>query len=339
MTETPAAPSPVEMVLQMTTGVWTTQALWAAASLDVADHLAAGPRTIADLATATGTLAGPLHRVLRALACLGVFTENDDGTWANTPASETLRSDVPGSVRDYVVFVGQPWHLASHAEILHSLRTGKPSIERVVGTNVWEFFAKDAEAGRLFNAAMTGIIADTAHAVRDAYDFSSIRTLVDVGGGHGYLLGVVLAATPSLRGVLFDQPHVVGGATATFAKLGVAARAATTGGDFFAAVPRADAYVLSHIIHDWDDERSTAILRTIHANAEPGARVLLVESVIPPGNAFSFGKLLDLEMLCLPGGLERTEAEYRELLRVSGFRLERVLETRSPAHIIESIKV
>ncbi len=334
MPDVAPAPSPVEAVLQMTTGVWTTQALWAAASLGIADQLATGGKTPAALAAATGTLPRPLHRVLRALACLGVFAEEPDGTYVNTPASEILRSDVPGSVRDYVLFVGQPWHLASFAEILHSLRTGKPSRERVVGKDAWEFFAGDAEAGRLFNAAMTGIIADTAHAVRDAYDFSGIRMLVDVGGGHGYLLGVVLAANAGLRGVLFDQPHVVGGAAATFARLGVADRATTVGGDFFAAVPRGDAYVLSHIIHDWDDERAAAIRKTIRANAEPGARVLIVESVIPPGNAFSFGKLLDLEILCLPGGLERTEAEYRGLLAVSGFRLERVLETRPAADLL-----
>src|SRR5262249_42579712 len=151
-----------------------------------------------------------------------------------------------------------------------------------------------------FNAAMTGIITDTALAVRDAYDFSGIRTLVDVGGGHGMLLGTVLAANPKLRGVLFDQPHVANGAVATFERLGVSARASIVGGDFFEQVPAGDGYVMSHIIHDWDDERSTAILKTLRRAAEPGARLVLVEAVIPPGNEFSFGKLLDLEMLALP---------------------------------------
>jgi hypothetical protein len=332
------APSPVESILQLSTGIWTTQALWAAASLGIADALAAGSKTPAALAEATGTLPRPLHRVLRALACLGVFAEQADGTYANTPASEMLRADVPGSLRDYVVFIGQPWHLAAHAEILHAVRTGKPSIDRVVGKSIWDFFATDAEASRLFNAAMTGIITDTAHAVRDAYDFSGVRTLVDVGGGHGYLLGALLAANPTLRGVLFDQPHVVEGAKATFERAGVTERVTRTSGDFFREVPPGDAYVLSHIIHDWDDERSTAILRAIHRAAAPGARVLLVETVIPAGNAFSFGKLLDLEMLCLPGGVERTEAEYRELLGAAGFRLARVLPTRSPTQILESVK-
>jgi len=333
------APAPIEAVLRLTTGIWTTQALWAAATLGVADVLATGPKTEAALAQATETLARPLHRVLRALACLGIFAQQADGAWANTPASELLRSDVPGSVRDYVIFIGQPWHLAAYGEILHSIRTGRPAIEKTTGKDVWEFFATDADAGRMFNAAMTGIVADTAAAVRDAYDFSAIPTLVDVGGGHGHLLGTLVAANPGLRGILFDQPHVVDGAGPTLERLGVADRVERVGGDFFTELPAAGTYVLSHIIHDWDDERATAILRAIHRAAEPAARVLLVETVIPPGNAFSFGKLLDLEMLCLPGGVERTEAEYGALLGVSGFRLARVLATASPAHIIEGVRV
>ena len=336
--ETPHAGSPAEAILRLTTGVWTTQALWAAARLGIADRLASGPKSPATLAEETGTLARPLHRVLRALASLGIFAEDAEGRFANTASSDCLRSDVPGSLRDYVIFIGQPWHLAAFGEILHSLRTGRPSIDRVVGKPIWEFFSTDAEAGRLFNAAMTGIVAETADAVRDACDFAGIRTLVDVGGGHGLLLGTVLAANRQLRGVLFDQPHVIDGARATFDRLGVLERAACVGGDFFREVPAADAYVMSHIIHDWDDERSEAILRTIHRAAEPRARLLVVETVIPTGNAFSFGKLLDLEMLCLPGGIERTEAEYRELFDRAGFRLERVLATRAPTQIIEGVK-
>lgn len=332
-------PSPTEVVSRIAFGAWTTQALYAAAWLNLADRLAEGPRSPAALAAATGTRERPLYRVLRALAGAGVFAEQADGTFVNTPASEMLRTGVPGSLRDFVVFVGRPWHLAVFGEILHSLETGLPSVDKVVGTNLWDFFARHPEESRIFNAAMTGIVSETAHAVRDAYDFSTVRTLVDVGGGHGYLLGTVLAATPALRGVLLDLPHVAAGAAATFERLGVADRATVVGGDFFREVPAADAYVLSHIVHDWDDERSAALLRTIRRAAAPGARLLLVETVIPPGNEYSYGKVLDLEMLVLPGGVERTEAEYRDLLAVSGFRLERVLATRSPAQIIEGRSV
>jgi hypothetical protein len=334
---TTEVPSPVETVLQLTTGVWTAQALWAAACLGIADHLASGAKTPDQLAAATGTLSRPLYRVLRALAALGIFSEESDRRFVNTPASEFLRSDVPGSVRDYAIFAGQPWHIAVYGELLHCLRTGEPAVERVLGKKIWDFFASDAEAGRIFNGAMTGIIGESATAVCDAYDFREVRTLVDVGGGHGMLLATVLAGNPSLRGVLFDQPHVVEGAGSIFDRLGARARVTITGGDFFVEVPRADAYVMSHIIHDWDDERSIAILRTIRRAAEPDARLLLVETVIPPGNAFSFGKLLDLEMLAVPGGVERTEAEYGDILRAGGFRLRRVLGTRSSNHIVEAV--
>ncbi len=336
-TQANPGPSPVEAVLQLSTGVWTAQALWAAASLGVADLLASGPKTRDELARAAGAQPRALYRVLRALACLGIFAERADGRLENTPQSEFLRSDVPGSVRDYVIFAGQPWHLDAFAHILHSVRTGEPSGERAVGKPIWEFLATDAEQGRIFNAAMTGIIGDTAMAVRAAYDFSGIRTLVDVGGGHGILLATVLAANPSLRGVVFDQPHVVDGAGATFSRLGVQDRTTIVGGDFFREVPKGDAYVMSHIIHDWDDEPSVKILRTIRRAAEPGARLLLVEAVIPAGNAFSFGKILDLEMLALPGGLERTESEYRALLAAGGFRMTRIVSTRSSSEIVEAV--
>jgi len=332
-----AEPPPVQVVMQLATGVWTAQALWAAACFGVADHLAAGPKTREDLAAATGTLAGPLYRVLRALASLGVFTELADGRFANTPASEFLRGDVPGSVRDYVRFCGRPWHIAAFGEMLHSLRTGKPTAEKVVGTNIWEFLSRNAEESQIFNAAMTSIITDTAAAVRDAYDFGGVRRLVDVGGGHGFLLGTVLAGNPHLHGVLFDQPEVAKGAAPTFERLGVRNRVTIVGGDFFREVPRGDAYVMSHIIHDWDDEHCLRILRSIARAAEPGARLLLAETVIPAGNAPSFGKLLDLEMLVLPGGVERTEAEYAALLRAGGFRLTRVLPTRSVSHVVEAV--
>lgn len=332
-----ARPAPRELLLQLTTAVWTAQALWAAARLGLADQLAAGPRTRDELAAATGTLPLPLYRVLRALAGLGIFQELPDGRLANTPASELLRSGVPGSIRDYVIFVGEPWHLAAHGEILHALRTGEPSVDRVVGKNIWEFFASDAEAGRRFHAGMASLIGGEADLVRDGYDFADVRTLVDVGGGHGALLGAVLAGHPRVRGILFDQPAVVEGARDTFERLGVRERVRIEGGDFFQAVPRGDAYLLSHIVHDWDDERVIAILRSIRRAAEPGARLLLVESVIPPGNTFHVGKLLDLEMLLLPGGIERTEAEYAALLRAGGFHLRRVLPLPSPSSIVEAV--
>src|SRR5580765_6565027 len=183
-TDDSTTPSPAQAIRQLSTGVWTAQALWAAACLGVADHLASGPKTTDQLAAATGTLARPLYRVLRALACLGVFAERPDGRIENTQASETLR--------DYVIFLGQTWNVRTYTELLHSIRTGRSAAERVLGKPIWQLFAEDAEQGRIFNAAMTSTIAETAVAVRDAYDFGGMRKLVDVGGGHGMLLGTVV---------------------------------------------------------------------------------------------------------------------------------------------------
>ena len=335
--EAAAPPEHRNALLQLTTAVWAAQALWAAARLGVADQLAGGPRSREELATATGTLPLPLYRALRALAGLGIFQELPDGRLANTPTSELLRSGVPGSLRDYVIFTGEPWHLAAHGEILHSLRTGRPSVDKVVGKNIWEFFASDAEAGTRFHAGMTSLIEGEAALVRDGYDFREVGTLVDVGGGHGALLGTILAGQPGLRGILFDQPGVVDGARDTFERLGLCERVKIESGDFFQSVPRGDAYLLSHIIHDWDDERAIAILRSIRRASGPGARLLLVEGVIPPGNEFHVGKLLDLEMLLLPGGVERTQAEYAALLRAGGFRLRQVLPLPSPSSIVEGV--
>jgi hypothetical protein len=176
--------SPDESLLTLSMGIWTGSALSAAAALGIADQLASGPKTRDELAAATRTHARSLYRVLRALASLGVFAERPDGRFENTPASEKLRSDLPGSLRDYIIFIGQPWHVAAYGELMHSIRTGEPVVGKVLGKPIWDFFATNKEQGRIFDAAMTSIIADTAFAVRDAYDFSSTRTLVDVGGGH-----------------------------------------------------------------------------------------------------------------------------------------------------------
>jgi hypothetical protein len=333
----PQGAAPSDALMLVATGVWTAQALWAAASLGIADVVAAAPRTAAEIAAATGAREGPVRRILRALAALGIFAETSDGRVGNTPQSELLRSDVPGSLRDFVVMLGQRWHVAAFGELLHSVHTGRPGVERVLGKSLWEHFAADPEQGRIFDAAMTGVVAGAAMALRDVYDFGGVRTLVDVGGGHGFVLGSVLAANPQVRGVLFDQPQVVSGAGPVLERLGVAERVTIVGGDFFAQVPRGDAYVLSHILHDWDDERATAILRTIARAAEPRARLLVVETVIPPGNAYSFGKILDLEMLALAGGLERTEKEYRTLLEAGGFRLTRVLGTPVFTDVVEAV--
>jgi hypothetical protein len=205
---------------------------------------------------------------------------------------------------------------------------------------IFEYFAKMSESAAVFDAAMTSISTLEAKAVVAAYDFSGIHTLVDIAGGHGLMVATVLKANKKMRGVLFDLPHVTAGATALLQSRGVADRCQVVSGDFFESVPvGGDAYLMKHIIHDWDDERATQILRNCHHAMQPGGKVLIVDAVIPPGNRAHFGKLLDLEMLVLtPRGRERTQAEFRELLKRSGFRLRRVVATETHLSVVEGVR-
>jgi hypothetical protein len=227
-------------------------------------------------------------------------------------------------------------HYRAWGEILYSLRTGRPAFEHLYGQPLFEYLAEHPEQARTFDAAMTGVHGPETRAMLDAYDFAGVGTLVDVGGGNGSTLCAVLLDYPAMRGILFDRPDVVERARADLQAAGLAGRCATVGGSFFASVPPGgDAYLLRHIIHDWDDEQALTILRNCRRAMKPGARLLVVESVIPPVNEPSFGKLLDLTMLIMPGGRERTEAEYRQLYSAAGFRLSRIVPTERDVSVLE----
>ena len=326
------AGAPAEAVLtQIMLGSLASQALYVAAKLGVADYLADGPKRVDELAKATETDASSLYRVLRALASLGIFTEQGDRVFAMTPTAEPLRSDVPHSLRDVAIFWGEDWHWDVWGKILYSVRTGKSAWAQMHGDDVFDYFQRNPEAGEIFNRAMSSFSGFATKAVVEAYDFSGIQTLIDIAGGHGRLLAGVLEAYPSMRGVLFDLPHVIEGAPR-------GSRCEYVSGDFFSSVPSGgDAYIMKHIIHDWDDERALKILRNIREAMRPDARVLLVEAVIAEGNNQDFGKLLDLEMLVSPGGKERTAAEYEELFTRAGLRLTRIVPTKSPYSVIEAV--
>jgi hypothetical protein len=335
----PAQDAPPEAVLtQMAFGALLTQTLYVAARLGVADLLAGGPRPVDELAAATGTHERSLYRVLRSLAGAGVFRETGAKVFGLTPLAAPLRSDAPGSVRNGLIFMGEQWHFQVWGNMMHSVRTGRPVWGHTHGAEVFEYFEANPEQGEIFNAAMTDMSVVTAPAVVEAYDFSGFGTLADIAGGHGYLLSQILKASPGLSGVLFDVPSVIAGAGALLEREGVAGRVERVAGDFFASVPRADAYVLKHIIHDWDDERAAAILGNINAAMGDEGRVLVVETIVPEGNQPHYSKLLDLEMLTSPGGIERTEDEYAALLDAAGLRLARVVPTRSPFSIIEAVR-
>lgn len=331
--------APAEAVItQILLGSLASQSLYVAAKLGIADLLADGPKPVDELARAADADAPSLYRVLRALASLGVFAEQDNRVFAMTPAAEALRSDTPNSLRDVAIFWGEDWHWEVWGKILHSVRTGKSAWAQCHGDQVFEFFEKNKAAGEIFNRAMSSFSTMATKAVAEAYDFSGINTLIDIAGGHGRLLAGVLEANPSMRGQLFDLPHVIDGAREAIAKTSVGDRVEFAGGDFFASVPSGgDGYIMKHIIHDWDDERALTILRNIKQAMNPGGRVLVVEAVIADGNGQDFGKLLDIEMLVSPGGKERTAAEYEELFSRAGLRLTRIIPTRSPYSVIEAV--
>lgn len=334
----PASAPPEVALTQIMFGALATQALYVPAKLGIADLLVDGPKSIEELATATDTHAPSLYRVMRAVASVGVFTEQDDRKFALNPVAETLRSDVPNSLRDLTIFMGEDWHWEVWGKTLFSVRTGKSVWAEKHGADVFNYFKTNPEAAGIFDRAMNSLTTLSIKPVTEGYDFSGIKTLIDIAGGRGRLLTAILEANPSVRGVLFDLPHVIEGARANVAATDETQRMEFATGDFFVSVPAGgDAYLMKHIIHDWDDERALTILRNIKQAMNPGGRVLLVESVVPDGNTPDLSKLMDIEMLVSPGGKERTAKEYEDLFAQAGLRLTRILSTRSAYSIIEAV--
>lgn len=332
---------PAEAVISgLAFGALTTQAIYVAAKLGIADLVKDNPVGVAELAEKTGTHERALYRVLRSLAGNGIFEEVAPKVFAQTYISEILRSDAPNSMRNGAIFMGEDWHWKVWGNLLESVKTGNPSWKYALGDDVFDYFAKpeNAEQSEIFNNAMTDMSVGTAPPIVEAYDFSGIETIADIAGGHGVLLSQILQANPGTKGILFDLPHVLEGARSAFEKTGVSERVEKVSGDFFREVPSADAYIMKHIIHDWDDEKSVAILKNIHQAMTGDGKVLICEVVVPEGNEPHYSKLLDMEMLVSPGGIERTEKEYGELLAEAGFRLTRIIPTKSPFSIIEAVK-
>lgn len=311
---------------RMVDGYEVSRALHVAAALGVADLLGDGPKPVGELASATETHAPTLYRLLRSLASVGVFAEDADGHFELTPLAQYLRSDVPGSMRGWAVWLAQRSTWGMWGDLMHSVRTGQPAFPAVHGTGVWDYYAQHPEENTVFNAAMTGGSRAQVDAVVQAYDFSGIDTLVDVGGGQGAFLSAILTAYPAMRGVLFDQPHVVTGAPVVLGASGVADRCTIVGGSFFESVPAdADAYILKWIVHDWDDPEAVTILRTCRRAIADTGRLLLVTRVLPPRNEPHPAKFTDLLFLVMYGGRERTAEELERLLAGGGFQLQRII--------------
>jgi O-methyltransferase/methyltransferase family protein len=333
-----AVPPPAVRMEQLLNGYRLTQTLYVAAKLGIADLLRDGPKTSEELAAEASANAGALYRILRALASQGVFEEIAERRFALTPLAELLRADHPRSVRPLAMFFGQDAYPV-WADLLYSARTGAPAFDHRFGASHFEYLAQHAEAAAVFNATMSANTTRSVASTVSAYAFPASGVVVDVGGGHGALIAAILRANPGLRGVLFDMPHVVEGAAPILEEAGVAERCARVGGDFFSPpLPPGDVYTLRQIIHDWDDERSVLILRNCAQAMAADGRVLTIEAIIPPGNEPSRIKFLDLQMLVMTGGRQRTEEEYRELYAAAGLRLTRVIPTNSEFSIVEGVR-
>ncbi len=327
-------------LFELATGYMPAACLHAVARLRIADLLSSGPASVTELARrAGGVKEDALHRMLRALASVGVFAEIEPRVFVNTPSSELLSAEVRGSVRDIALWLANPLHLRVFAETLHAGETGAPAIQKVTGHDAFDYFRHNPAESEIFNAAMTGFSAQYTPSVLEAYDFSGAGTLADIGGGHGYLLTAILRKHYGLRGILCDMPHVAAGAKAHIESYGLESRCTIAAGNFFEGVPAADTYVMKSIVHDWDDAHAVTILKNCAAAmCRPHGKVILLELVLHPGNEPDMGKWIDLEMLLMSGGRERTEAEFAALLAQAGLRLARVVRTRSPMCVIESVK-
>jgi hypothetical protein len=309
------AEPPTVALRRLVNGYQVTQAIHVAAALGIADLLRDGPRDSDALARDTATHAPSLHRVLRALAAIGVLHEDDDGRFELTAIGECLRSDAPEPVGGWAAFVGRSYHFHAWAALLHGVRTGESPFRSVHGTDVWDYRASHPEEGAIFDAAMTDIMRRANVHLLAAYDFGRFATVVDVGGGRGAFLRAVLDANPAMRGILFDQPHVVAGAV-------VGERCEVVGGSFFEAVPDgADAYLLKAILHDWEDDDALAILARCRAAIPGHGALLVVERDLGAPNEDADAKLADLNMLVGPGGRERTREEFAALFAAGGFEL------------------
>jgi len=324
----------------MILGKWVSSAISAAAHFSIADHLESGPKSPKELAALTGTKEQPLYRLLRANASVGVFTELEDGRFAQTPLSDPLRTSAKPSIRHMAMMLTDDWHIRSWEQLPWCVETGKPASYKLNGMPMFDWMAQHPEKTVNFNQAMTDLSQGDSAAVIQSYDFSRFGHIVDVAGGHGTLLATILDQAAKSRGTLFDMPHVIDGAKKAGILDRFADRCTLEAGSFFESLPKdADAYIMKYIIHDWADPECIQILSNCRKGIRPGGRLLVVDQVVPGRNEPGVSKLMDLEMLVLPGGMERTEKEFRELFTASGFRLERIIPTPGIQCIIEGVPV
>jgi ubiquinone/menaquinone biosynthesis C-methylase UbiE len=325
---------PFRQIFRILTSPWIAQAIYVAAKLKLADRVQSGPRTAAELASETGTHPQALYRLLRALASEGCFAEDDEGRFGLTALAECLL-DRPGSQYPVALMMGEE-HYRCWGDLLYSIRTGQPVFDHVYQKPIFDYLSANPDQAKIFDGAMQGIHGPETAAMIEAYDFSVYGTVVDIGGGNGSVITSVLKANPRVKGMLYDLPGVIERARGNIQQAGLASRCTLVPGSFFESVPAGgDAYMMRHIIHDWDDEKALTILRNVRKVISPSGKLLVIEMVIEPGNQPDFGKFLDLNMLAIPGGLERTAEQYRDLYQRAGIRLDRIVPTPSIVKVIE----
>lgn len=324
----------------MIMGFRTTQLVFVAAKLGLADQLQREPQTPERLARRVGAEPGALGRLLRALASLGVFAETDEGAFSLTPLGQLLVASSPGSLRGMALLYGEEWLWRAYGQMLASVQTGQPGFERAHGQSFYDYLAQHPAAATQFQDAMSAFSDHEAAAILAAYDFSRFAAVVDIGGGHGALIAALLQAHTQLAGVVFDLPEVAAAADRQLAAAGLSARARTVAGDMFMRIPGGgDLYLYKSVLHNWDDRSCVEILRTCRRAMAEHARLLVIERVVPPGNAASEAKLFDINMLVVLGGRERTEREYRRLFQEAGFELARVVATHSSLSLLEGLPI
>ena len=332
---------PLPAVMQLLGGFRVARSIFVAAEFGIADCLADGPKTIDELAQATEAHGPSLYRVMRALASVGVFAEDESGRFSLTPPAEFLQSDVPDSVRASVQFFGQDWHWHVWGNLMESVKTGEPAFDRLYGQGLFEFY-KDPEVAKISSKSKASISARASASLLANYDFSSKSKVVDIGvfGGYGSTLIPLLKANPTAKGVLFDFPPVISAAKPAIEAAGLADRCELIAGDSLESVPSGgDAYILMFMVHNWDDERAIKILKNCHRAMTEDGKLLLVEMIMPKGNEPFVGKLIDLEsLLSTPGGYERTEAQYRSILEAAGFKVTNIIPTQTANSIIEAAR-
>jgi SAM-dependent methyltransferase len=329
-------PSPPAL-FEMATAYWLSQAIYVAAKLGIADLLRNGPQSCVALATSTGSDAPSLFRLMRALSSVGIFAHVGKGRFALSPLAECLQTDVHGSLRAMLITIGEI-HYQACGSLLHSVQTGSPAFNTVFGASLFDYLQQNVDAADAFNQGMANVSSLLAYAVLMAYDFAGISSIVDVGGGQGKLLEKILQFTPDITGTLFDTASTIERVEQGFGNDAWSRRCSYVIGDFFTSVPQgADAYLLCGVIHDWDDRRAIRILRNCRRAMTEKGRLLIVDMVVPDTDAMSFSKLLDLNMLAMTGGRERTKAEFQALLNAADYKVTRIIPTMAPQSIIEAL--